>query len=293
MSTDPSVLIRGEIGSTAGLIRQREARISAMQSVLTGSALFWWIVTVIGQWAFLYYVAGFYGRAIVMGRIEDWNRNHQIFRGYLAGDTAWNFYFGAHVLLAAVIGFGGVLQLVPHLRIRAARFHRWNGRVFLVTALAGAITGMWMTLVRGVGVSGKSPLGLIAINLDAVLIIAFTLLAWKMARARKIEIHRRWALRLFMVTNGVWFLRLELFGWYLLTGGAGLTDELDGPMNIVMDFASYLVPLGVLQLYLYARDQKKVGSGILASTALIASTAYMCIGIFALMMSKLPLLPRL
>jgi hypothetical protein len=38
------------------------------------------------------------------------------------------------------------------------------------------------------------------------------------------------------------------------------------------------------------RDQTNVGTQFLASTALIASTSYLCIGIFALMTSKRPLM---
>lgn len=263
------------------------ARPHKAERFLSFSIASWWAVTLIGQWAFLYYIAGFYGRTIVTGKIELWNRNHDLFKGYVAGDHAWNAYFGAHVMLAAVISFGGALQLLPWLRRHAIGFHRWNGRAFMVTALGCGITGLWMTWVRGVGISGNSRLGLAALSFDTLLIIAFAAIAWSRARRGEIQSHRRWALRLFMVANAVWFLRLDLFAWYLFTGGLWVTDNLDGPMNFVIDFGSYLLPLLLLEGCLRARDTTKVRKVAMAAVLLV-STVYMCVGIFALSMNEFP-----
>jgi hypothetical protein len=259
---------------------------------LQRSARLWWGVTLLGQWAFLVYLAGFYVRAIAVGHPEHWNRNHAILKGYAPGDPAWNAYFGAHVVLAAVIAFGGALQMVPALRERFRGFHRWNGRAFVVTAIGGAVTGLWMTLVRHVGVSGGNAAGLVALTLDALLILGFAALAWRAALARRYAAHRRWALRLFVAANGVWFLRLGLFGWYLMTGGLGMTDALDGPANIVMDFASFLLPLAVLEAYLRSGQSRSPRARQAAAAAVLAGTAYMALGIFALTAFQLHVLLR-
>ena len=108
----------------------------------------------------------------------------------------------------------------------------------MLTALAGALTGLWMIWMRGAGLGGGL-LGNIAISLDAALIIAFCLIAWLRIRNGRMEAHRRWALRLFMVANGVWFLRLGVFAWFVLAGGAGLGNNLDGPVGLFFDFACY------------------------------------------------------
>lgn len=281
------------MSSTAAVATALLSRSSIGERALKFSAVAWWAVTFIGQWMFLYYVVGFYGRAIITGHIENWNRNREIFKGYVPGDMAWNAYFGAHVLLASVIAFGGVLQLVPQIRRHAVAFHRWNGRAFMLTALGGGITGLWMVLVRGVSVSGNGQLGVVALTLDAALILAFAAIAWRRSYVGDVRSHRRWALRLFMVANGVWFLRLGLFGWYALTGGAGLTDQLDGPVNFILDFASYLLPLACLEFYLRAKDGESHGGKLTAAIVLLTCTAYMCVGIFVLTMDEWPLMPRL
>jgi hypothetical protein len=281
------------MSSTAALATASLPKAGSGERALRFSATAWWLVTIIGQWVFLYYVAGFYDRATLTGHLQDWNRNHELFKGYAPGDTAWNAYFAAHMLLAAVIAFGGSLQMIAQLRKRAIGFHRWNGRAFMLAAVGGAASGLWMTLVRHTGVSGNGHLGALAISLNAVLIIAFAVVAWHRAYSGKIAAHRQWALRLFMVANGVWFLRLGIFGCYLLTGGAGMTDQLDGPLNFVLDFASYLLPLACLQLYFHARQGGTARSKVAAAAVILLCTGFMCIGIFGLTMFQLPLMPKL
>lgn len=279
----------GQVTSTAGITSVTPSGAGSGQGTLTASALLWWWMAIIGQWAFLYYLAGFYAPSTLTGHFAEWNRNHMLLKGYVAGQPAWNLNFGAHVLLAAMIAFGGTLQIIPQIRERAIWFHRWNGRAFMLTALAGASTGLWMTWAGHVSVGGGGPTGEIAISVNALLIMLFTAAAWASARAGRIDVHRRWALRLFMVANGVWFLRLGLFSWYVLTKGAGLTDSLDGPMNFVFDFACYLLPLAILELYLRAKDHGSAGGRVFVAAIVFASAAYMCIGIFALSMIEWPL----
>lgn len=262
------------------------------RATLTVATRLWFLVMLIGQWAFFYYLAGFYVRSIVTGHPEEWNLNHMLPRGYVAGDPHWDLYLGAHVMLAAVIAFGGTLQMIPWIRAHAPGFHRWNGRVFMLTALGGGLTGLWMVWMRGADLGGGA-VGNISLTLDALLIVIFGAIAWALVRKGRIEAHRRWALRLFMVANGVWFLRVGVFGWYLLTGGIGLGENLTGPAGLCFDFASYLLPLAVLQLYLRARDGDSYGARITAAAFVSLSTAYICVGTFGLTMAQLPLLPRL
>src|SRR5580698_10075358 len=130
------------------------------QSALRGAARLWFAIAVIGQWAFLYYIAAFYGPSTLTGHFEAWRRNTMLTMSYVPGDTVGNLTFAAHVLLAAVIAFGGALQIVPQIRARVPAAHRWNGRLFMVVALGLAVSGLYITWVRersqvmgGLGVS--------------------------------------------------------------------------------------------------------------------------------------------
>jgi hypothetical protein len=186
--------------------------------------------------------------------------------------------FGAHVLMAAVMSFGGALQLVPQLRARAAAFHRWNGRVFLATAFAISAGGLYLVWVRH---ATTTFIGEVGISLNAALIFAFGALAWRDAAARRIASHRRWAMRTFMVANGVWFMRLGYMAWVIVNQGpVGMTDNLDGPFDVALGFAAYLVPLAGVEAYLRIQDRAGPTGKAVATGVLLVLTALTAVGVF-------------
>src|SRR5258708_6906702 len=103
---------------------------SVADNVLNAAAVFWFFAAVIGQWAFMYYIVAFYGPSTFTGNFQAWTKNTFLRKSYVAGDTAGNVTFAAHALLAAVIAFGGAIQLIPQIRTRAISVHRWIERVF-------------------------------------------------------------------------------------------------------------------------------------------------------------------
>jgi len=244
-------------------------------AALKGAAQFWFAVTVIGQWAFLYYILAFYGNSSLQGNFQAWTRNPHLLKGYVPGDTAGNLAFAAHALLAAVIAFGGAIQLVPQIRARAISVHRWNGRLFLVTAFAVSVSGLYLVWVRG---ARGSVSGSVGISLDAVLILLFGALAWRAALARDVSGHRRWALRTYMVANGQWFLRVGMIAWMVLDQGQ------DRGFYRFWNFGCYLVPLAVLELYNRARESGSSSARYATAGGLIVLTVFMSIGIFGLTM---------
>jgi hypothetical protein len=263
----------------------------ASRAFLSGSAAFWFLAAAAGQLVFLYYIVLFYGPSTLSGNYQEWTKNHALLKGYVPGDTIGNLAFGAHALLAAYVTFGGLLQIVPQLRARAPRFHRWNGRIFLVTAIALSLTGFYMVWVRG---ATTNFIGSIAVTGDGVLIVAFGAIAWAMALKRDFMSHRRWALRTWLVANGQWFFRVGIFGWILLNQGpVGLGDDLDGPVAVFLAFGCYLVPLAMLELYFRAqnaspRTRTAMGAGLTIAALFIA------VGTFgAWMMIWQPVLARL
>ncbi len=200
-----------------------------------------------------------------------------LFHGYVAGDTAGNLAFAAHVMMAAIITFGGTLQLIPQIRARALWFHRWNGRVFIFTAFAISLAGLFLHFTRG----HPSASGLGAISLNAVLIMFCAGQALGYALVPDIDTHRRWALRTFMAVNGVWFLRVGVMAWMILTQSS-MKQAM--PFIAFWGFASYLLPLLVLEIYL--RTER--GGGALAklgvSLMVVAFTSVMAVGIFGAFM---------
>lgn len=261
----------------------RNSDLDSMADVaLARATRLWFLMAVMGQWFFLYYLVAFYGPSTLTGNFQAWSRNRFLFKGYVAGDTAGNLAFAAHALLAAVIALGGALQLLPQIRARALAFHRWNGRVFLLTALGLSVSGLYMVWIRG---SQPNAVGAVSTSLNAALILVFAALAGRAARRRDISVHRRWALRLYLVANAQWFIRVGVFAWVILNRGpVGMNKTFDGPFNYFADFACYLLPLTVLELYLRAKDGGGPGARFAMAGGLLVLTVLMSVGMFGFSM---------
>jgi len=212
------------------------------------SAILCYLAIAAGQLLFTAFILRFYYPSSLSGDFAAWNTKPLI-KGFVPGDGAGNLFFAVHVLMAALITFGGLIQLVPAIRAHRPALHRWNGRLYMVTALALALGGLWLTWGRGTWLNLAGAFG---ITLDALLILGFALLAWRSARAQRFAAHRRWAIRLFVVASAVWFMRVGYMAWGIATGGAGIGKAMDGPFDLFLAFANSLLPLAVAELYLRA-----------------------------------------
>lgn len=245
-------------------------------AALNGAAKLWFVAAAVGQLAFAFYIAGFYGGPTLRGNFEAWNRKSLI-TGYVAGDRAGNLYFAAHVLMAGLITVGGVLQLVPRIRARAPWLHRWNGRLYVLVAFLMALGGLWLVWARGTYLTYSGAAG---ISLNALLIMGCAALAVRCARGRKVDAHRRWALRLFLSANGVWFQRLGYMAWIIINQGpVGIGKRMDGPFDIFWGFGCYLVPLAALELYLLTKDRAGARGKVAMATGLFVMTLVMSVGV--------------
>ncbi len=255
-------------------------------TALKAVARLWFLMAVVGQWAFVYYIVRFYGGTAVQGDFEAWNKI--LAGGYVAGEPVGNVILAAHLLLAAIITVGGSLQLVPQIRARALPFHRWNGRLYIVTAFAISIAGLYLVWTRGT--VGGIALH-VGISLNGVLILICAATAWRYALARDIVAHRRWALRTFVLVSGVWFFRVGFMLWIFLNQGpVGHTEDFQGPFDIFWAFACYLLPLAVLEIYLRTQDRAGALGRFAMAAGLLVLTAGMGVGIF--MATMLMWLPR-
>ena len=254
---------------TTTRLASRTASSAPGERLLRRSGLLWFLVAAAGQGAFIWMIIAHYGRKTLAGDPAGWN-DKPIIKGYVSGDAVGNVMFAVHVLLAAVVTLGGLLQLVPAIRQRAPALHRWNGRLFFVVAYVMALGGLWLTWVRHTYLSLISG---VSVSINGALILLFATLAWRMAVTRAFDAHRRWAMRAFLVVNGVWFLRVAIMAWVLMSGGGlGMNHTLSGPADVVLQFGSYLVPLAVLELYFQAqRSARTVTKRLVAGLVLVAT----------------------
>ena len=257
---------------------------SAANTALRWGVGFWWLAAVLGQWAFVAFMIAAYDGATLTGHAENWNKVFIIRGGWRAGDTIGNLSFGIHTLLGAILTFGGALQLVRQIRARAMSFHRWAGRVFMVTALVTSVTGIHMKWIRGWEFILSDPgyrIDAVGHSLDAVLIIIFAILAWRTAVGHDVSSHRGWALRAYIAANGQWFLRIGVFSWILLWGGRPVgidTETFHGPFIVFWDFASFLLPLAILELYMRVKESRASFRKFAMSGGLVVSGLLVVLG---------------
>jgi uncharacterized membrane protein len=241
---------------------------------LKASATLWFIVATAGQWLFAYYVVVVFGVRVAADGLAGLSQ-FRLLHGYVAGDTLGNIASTVHILLAIAIHGGGPLQLIPRIRNRAPTFHRWNGRTFLVAVLISALLGLFLEWLRDAYLGFADIAGN---TVASLLIFIFAAQALRHARARNFDVHRRWALRLFLVAGAVWFIRLGSYGSQFLEQAfdirfaKGYYDSLNA--------AKLLVPLGALELYFWAGRRPGTRARIAVAALIVFMTVVTAVGIY-------------
>jgi hypothetical protein len=267
--------------STAVLTNRIDISFSA-DTVLKAATRFWFAVTVVGQLAFGFAVASFYGLTALRGDFHGWSKF--ITHGHVAGDTMGNFAVMMHVAFAALLMLIGALQLAPAVRGRFPVFHHWNGRVYMLAAVSASVAGLYMTFIRGSGGDLTQHLGA---TVGAVLIWICAGMSLHYALARNFRTHRRWALRLFMATSASWFYRIVFFLTLLIFRRPVGFDPatFTGPFPSFMSFGQFLLPLAVLEIYFRTQDRPGAGRRMAMAAGLFVLTLAMVAGLFAVTMA--------
>lgn len=243
------------------------------------SAIKIWIGAIfLGQWLFGLYIFAQFTMPWLSGQLDESQFIHMI-RGYKNGETINNAVLLLHVIPVMLISLSATFQLVPMIRRRFPTFHRWNGRLFLAVGFFGAISGLYMTWGLG---SRLSDLGSLGVTLNGILIPVFVFLAWRAAVNGKFSLHRRYAIHAFILINGVWSVRLYLMSWYMIHQGPfGNTRQIDGPADIAISFASYLLPMAVAELVFWAEKHRGAWSSLLASITVTLMALLTFLGVYA------------
>ncbi len=240
------------------------------------TTMFWFITTLVGQWFFFYYIIGFYGFSVINDNMEIWNRWEPMgVTPFHAGDFSGNLAFAAHAIGAGIVAFGGALQLIPKIRISFPKYHKINGYVYLTTVFCLAISGFYLVWIRNPDPIDLSGIGT---TINGFLILGFAYFTVRRAIDKNIASHRKWALRLFFVSNAQWVLRIGVFS-YLVTGNLlGMSPAFGDPFFPIWTFGCFVFPLLILQLYFYAKEKGSNSIKFATSGVLFVVTILMMIG---------------
>lgn len=209
-------------------------------------------IGVIGQLAFALYIMIHFGGTALKGEWDSWGAG--MIHGIIDGDPIGNIALIVHIALAFIITLGGPLQFFTWFRTKGRSFHKWNGRIYIFTALLISLGALFMVWNRPATVGGEY--GRIANSVNSLLIVGFAIMTWRTGVQRKFDEHRKWAIRTFMVVSGVWFFRIGFGTWILVTGfkAPGVTENLTGWFDRFLYVGSYLVPLLISEIYIRVKS---------------------------------------
>ncbi|WP_257323988.1 DUF2306 domain-containing protein [Pseudoalteromonas rhizosphaerae] len=252
------------------------------KKLLDNSKKLWFICLLMAQGCFVTYLILGYGLTSVTTGLSGWSRLNNT--AYAASDPTGNILYATHVLLAIVMIISGSLQLIPALRTKYNKFHRYNGRVFVLLACTISMAGMYLIIVRGT--VGNTLMHSLTIFAGCVVILS-SILAVQAARGRNINTHQIWAIRLYLAANGVLFFRLMIFAWFLTFGSLGIdTATFTGPTVLTISICSYVMPLLIAELVRYAgRTTNKVITTVTAGLMVLISFVFL-VGLFGVVLAN-------
>lgn len=260
------------------------------KKAINNAAKFWFSAVLVGQAIFSYYIIAFYYTATINRDIEHFNRIMPA--GFIEGDVWGNAAVVAHVIFAAIITIGGLMQLIPLIRQKLPALHRWTGRLYILVAFIMSLSGAFMILTRWDRVVG-STVGHTTLMINGLIILVCAVLAFKYARNRQFAVHRRWALRLFIAVSGVWLFRIGIMAWLTFHGEPVGFDPrtFTGPFLTVLYTTVYVLPLAFLEVYLRAQANGTALQKLLTAAGVVLLTLVMILGVFGATMGMW--LPRI
>ncbi len=255
-----------------GTLSRRPTGSVALRRASTALVLTVWLsLTLFGVYILAYYVG-----AIGRSDLPAWNA--VLPRLYESATPAATVAIGLHLVAGGVILVLGCVQLISPLRERHPAVHRGIGRVYVLASGLAGLGGLGFIVAKGTVGGAVMNAGF---GLYGVLMVVCAVQAYRHARARRIDRHRAWALRLFALALGSWLYRMDYGFWLLLVGPLGHTEDFHGPFDQVMSFFFYLPNLVVVEAFLHGRlstastAARRVATGVVAG-----ATGFLLLGTY-------------
>lgn len=113
---------------------------------------------------------------------------------FTADRALWLFMLRAHIVLAIVSLITGPVGMLRNIRTRSIAWHRWNGRIYVVSILLNFIPGLYVSWFAA---GGLTVAGFLLLNL---LWLGTTWLGYLHIRRKQIAEHSKWITRSFFLT---------------------------------------------------------------------------------------------
>jgi hypothetical protein len=126
-------------------------------------------------------------------------------------------------------------------------------------------------------------IGSVFISINALIIMVCAYNTIRFALTRKIKIHQKWALRLYLGMSGVWLFRVGIMLWLVIhQAPVGFDPEtFQGPFLNFLYVLVYVMPQVFVEIYFRAKESKNKKIKFGMSAFLFVVTLGMAVGIFA------------
>lgn len=125
---------------------------------------------------------------------------------------------GVHFAMGTILVLAWPILFSATIRARHRAVHRWTGRVYVTAGFLAGAGGLSFIFAHG----AYAPAASVAFAIWGALLMLAAVKAYLHARARRFDLHRAWAIRLFALVLGSWVFDLEIRAWKDLTGGVGM-----------------------------------------------------------------------
>jgi len=179
---------------------------------------------------------------------ENFGQWHDLVSGVpmqTAADWFANVGIGMHYLMGTILVLAWPILFSSKIRVRHRVVHRWTGRVYVSAGFLAGIGGMSFILAHH---TGNAPHTAFAIW-GAVMMLS-AVMAYVHARAKRFDLHRAWAIRLFAMVLGSWIFDLEYRAWEDLAGGVGIGKTGAGWFDYAINYLFFVPNLLVAEFFI-------------------------------------------
>jgi hypothetical protein len=179
---------------------------------------------------------------------------------------------GMHYFMGAVLVLAWPILFSSRIRARHRAVHRWTGRVYVTAGFFAGVGGLSFILAHHTGSAAHT-----AFALWGSVMMLSAVMAYIHARAKRFDVHRAWAIRLFAMVLGSWIFDLEYRVWEDLTGGAGVREDGTGTFDYAINYLFFVPNLLVAEFFI-RNKHKRFAQRVRALTwPAMASLAVACV----------------
>lgn len=204
---------------------------------------------------------GIFGTYILLrgtgATLQNFDQWHDLVSGLpmqTSADWIANVGIGMHYFMGAVLVLAWPILFSSRIRVRHRAVHRWTGRVYVTAGFLVGIGGLSFILAHHDG--GASHM---AFAVWGTVMMLSAVMAYVHARAKRFDVHRAWAIRLFAMVLGSWVFDLEYKAWADLTGGIGFGEGQDlGPSDYAILYLFFVPNLLVAEYFIRNKHKRVV-----------------------------------